>query len=174
MANTFLLAQGKKMGKSLVEDDKLALARNFLRKADREAGHVILPMDLVVADGLDAMQRAPVVVPTRCPPTRWRSTSAPSAASFAENRKHARTLFWNGPMGVFEKPPFAEGTLAVAKAVAANELATPWSAAATARRPSTRPALPTRSRHVSTGGGAALEYIQGLTLPGIAALEESE
>jgi phosphoglycerate kinase len=174
MANTFLLAQGKKMGKSLVEDSKVALAKNFLRKASQKHVTVMLPKDLIVAKGLDDAAGT-VVDAGEVPADSMALDIGPAAAaSFAETAKHARTLFWNGPMGVFEKPAFAEGTFAVARAVAANEFGYTVVGGGDSAAAVHQAGIADKIRHVSTGGGAALEYIQGLTLPGIAALEESD
>lgn len=174
MANTFLLAQGKKMGKSLVEESKVALAKNFLRKASQKHVTVMLPQDLVVAEGLDASSGS-VVAASEIPASSMALDIGPEAtASYANVAKHARTLFWNGPMGVFEKPAFAEGTFAVAKAVAGNEFGYTVVGGGDSAAAVHQAGIAGSIRHVSTGGGAALEFIQGLTLPGISALEVSE
>lgn len=174
MANTFLLAQGKKMGKSLVEDGKTALAKNFLRKASQKHVTVLLPQDLVVAQSLDA-EAGTIVESGAIPKDSMALDIGPQATkSYANKAKHARTLFWNGPMGVFEKPAFASGTFAVAKAVADNEFGYTVVGGGDSAAAVQQAGIANRIRHVSTGGGAALEFIQGLTLPGIAALEETE
>ncbi len=174
MANTFLLAQGKKMGKSLVEADKKALANNFLRKASQKNVRVLLPKDLVVANSLDA-ESGSVVDVTSVPKEAMALDIGPaSAKSYAEEARHARTLFWNGPMGVFEKKPFSEGTFGVANAVATNEFGYTVVGGGDSAAAVQQAGIANSVRHVSTGGGAALEFIQGLTLPGIAAIEEAE
>tara|TARA_R110002073_G_scaffold142117_6_gene293853 strand:- start:4412 stop:5605 length:1194 start_codon:yes stop_codon:yes gene_type:complete len=174
MANTFLLAQGKKMGKSLVESGKMALAKNFLRKASQKHVRVLLPEDLVVAQSFDA-ESGTVVDAGSIPADCMALDIGPNAAAaYASSARHARTLFWNGPMGVFEKPAFSEGTFAVAKAVAGNEFGYTVVGGGDSAAAVHQAGIANKIRHVSTGGGAALEFIQGLTLPGIAALEEPE
>jgi phosphoglycerate kinase len=172
MANTFLMAKGMKLGKSLVEDSKVALAKSFLRKAGSKRVKIVLPTDLVVAEGLDATAGR-VVACDAVPADMMALDIGPtSAKAFAEEASHARTLFWNGPMGVFEKPAFAEGTMAVANAVASNDFGYTVVGGGDSAAAVHKAGLADKIRHVSTGGGAALEFIQGLTLPGIAALEE--
>ncbi len=174
MANTFLLAQGKKMGKSLVEESKVALAKNFLRKASQKHVNVLLPEDLVVAQSLDA-EAGTVVDAGSIPADSMALDIGPKAtATYAEKAKHSRTLFWNGPMGVFEKPAFSEGTFAVARAVADNEFGYTVVGGGDSAAAVHQAGIAEKIRHVSTGGGAALEFIQGLTLPGIAALNVTE
>lgn len=171
MANTFLLAKGMKMGTSLVEEGKLALARNFMRKASGKRVKIVLPSDLVVADSLDASQGS--VVPVDSVPANLMALDIgpQSTAAFAEFAGQARTLFWNGPMGVFEKPAFAEGTMAIAAAIANNDFGYTVVGGGDSAAAVHKAGIADKIRHVSTGGGAALEFIQGLTLPGIAALE---
>lgn len=171
MANTFLKAQGHELGKSKIEEDKLPVARNFLRKATERGVAVRLPIDLVVARSLDDATGAIVPVEAVGAHNMALDIGPETAARYADIIGEARTIFWNGPMGVFEREPFAAGTLAVAKAVAGNQRALSVvgggdSAAAVAQM-----GLESKISHVSTGGGASLEFIQGLTLPGIAALQ---
>lgn len=171
MANTFLKAQGHELGKSKIEEDKLPVARNFLRKATERGVAVRLPIDLVVARSLDDDTGAIVPVEAVGAHNMALDIGPETAARYADIISEARTIFWNGPMGVFEREPFAAGTLAVAKAVAGNQRALSVvgggdSAAAVAQM-----GLESKISHVSTGGGASLEFIQGLTLPGIAALQ---
>ncbi len=172
MANTFLLAKGMKMGKSLVEESKLALARSFMRKASEKRVKIMLPSDLVVAASFDATTGS-VVSADAVPKDMMALDIGPnSAKKFAEEAAQARTLFWNGPMGVFEKPAFAEGTMAVANAVASNDFGYTVVGGGDSAAAVHKAGIADKIRHVSTGGGAALEFIQGLTLPGIAALEQ--
>jgi phosphoglycerate kinase len=172
MANTFLLAKGMKMGKSLVEESKLALARNFLRKASEKRVRIVLPSDLVVAEGLDAAAGS-IVAANAVPTDKMALDIGPTTTrAFAEEAAQARTLFWNGPMGVFEKAPFAEGTMAVAAAVANNDFGYTVVGGGDSAAAVHKAGIADKIRHVSTGGGAALEFIQGLSLPGIVALEE--
>ncbi len=171
MANTFLSAQGASLGDSLVETSKLPIARAFLGKAESSGVRIILPRDLVV--GQDAKAEAGTAVPaTRVPDGQAAFDIGPeSVAEMSSILSRARTVFWNGPMGVFESPAFAAGTLGVAKAIAAVMGGTTVvvggdSAAAVERAGITRSIT-----HVSTGGGASLEFIEGKKLPGLAALE---
>lgn len=171
MANTFLVAQGKSLGKSKVEVEKLAVARNFLRKASERKVAVHLPADLVVARSLDADAGACIPVDALSDHDMALDIGSETATAYAALIGQARTLFWNGPMGVFEREPFAAGTLAVARAFADNRRALTVvgggdSAAAVAKM-----GVADRITHVSTGGGASLEFIQGLELPGITALQ---
>lgn len=168
MANTFLAAQGHAMGKSLVEEDKLPLARAVLQKADARNVQLLLPTDLRVGMGLkdtvaiesglelDGSSMALDVGPE-------------TAARFAEVVRKAGAVFWNGPMGLFENPVFAAGTLAVAEAMAAcagfTVVGGGDSVAAIQQA-----GLASKYDHVSTGGGASLEYLEGKKLPGVEAL----
>ncbi len=171
MANTFLMAQGNKMGTSLVEESKVALARNFLRKASQKHVNVILPKDLVVARSLDD-ETGSVVASSEVPADLMALDIGPEAtASFSTTAKNARTLFWNGPMGVFEKPAFSEGTFGVAKAVASNQFGYTVVGGGDSAAAVHQAGIASSIGHVSTGGGAALEFIQGIILPGIAALD---
>lgn len=172
MANTFLVARGEAMGKSRVETEKLAVARNFLRKAAERKVKVELPTDLVAADSIDATAGRPVPV-TDFPPALMALDIGPETArTYAAIVADARTIFWNGPMGVFEKPPFAQGTLAVARAVAENRRALSVVGGGDSAAAVDDAGVADKVSHVSTGGGASLEFIQGLELPGIAALED--
>jgi phosphoglycerate kinase len=172
MANTFLASQGIDVGKSKVEDDKLPLARNFLRKArDREVT-VHLPTDVVVASDLSAEAgRATKKVDAIGPGDMALDIGPSTARTYAAEIGKARTLFWNGPMGVFELKPFAAGTLAVANAIAGNLHALSVVGGGDSAAAVEQMGVVDKISHLSTGGGASLEFIQGLTLPGIAALE---
>jgi phosphoglycerate kinase len=170
MANTFLKARGGELGASRVEEDKLPVARAFLRKAEERGVAVLLPVDAVVAPSLDS-PRGEVVPADRVPAGQMALDVGPETGRrYGERIATAQTVFWNGPMGVFEKPAFAAGTLAVAKAVADCRGLTVVgggdSVAAIEQA-----GLANRITHVSTGGGASLEFIEGKVLPGIAALE---
>jgi phosphoglycerate kinase len=170
MANTFVKAQGGDVGKSKVEEDKLALARAFLKKAEDRNVEVLLPSDAVAAPGLDATTGTPVRS-DKVPADMMALDIGPQAAAgFADRIARARTVFWNGPMGVFEKKPFAAGTLAVAKAVAACKGLTVVGGGDSVAAVN-EAGVADRIKHISTGGGASLEFIEGKTLPGIAALE---
>ncbi len=170
MANTFWKARGGTLGRSRVEDDKLAVARTFLRKAEERNVEVLLPEDAIAAPGIDAAGGE--AVPAGAVPDGLMALDiGPKArAGFAARIERARTIFWNGPMGVFERPGFAAGTVAVAQAVAGNRGLTVVgggdSVAAIEQA-----GVADRISHISTGGGASLELLEGRTLPGVAALE---
>jgi phosphoglycerate kinase len=172
MANTFLAAEGHELGASLFEPDRLDLAREILSRAKARGTEVLLPRDLVVTDNLDSPGRIETVPAAQVPAGMKAVDVGPETrAAFAEAVGRARTLFWNGPLGVFEKPPFDEGTRAVAQALAAcpgfsviggGETVAAVKAAGVADK----------IGHVSTGGGASLEFLAGKTLPGVAVLEK--
>ena len=171
MANTFLAAQGRQMARSLVEHDRLELAREILGRAAERDILVVLPVDLVVTDSLAAPVRIEMVPSSAVPEGTMAVDIGPSScAAFATALGRARTVFWNGPMGVFETHPFDAGTLEVARAVAelrAFKVIGGGETVAAVRRAG----LAGRIDHVSTGGGASLELLAGRTLPGVAALE---
>ena len=171
MANTFLEAQGKSVGASKVERDKLPIARNFLRKAVEKRVLVHLPTDVVVATSIDAEGATPVSTDAIPPEGMALDIGPQTIESFRKVLGAARTVFWNGPMGVFEKPRFAAGTLAVARALADNRLALTVVGGGDSAAAITQAGLADKVSHVSTGGGASLEFVQGLELPGIAALK---
>ena len=171
MANTFLEAQGKALGKSKVERDKLPIARNFLRKAVEKRVAVHLPNDVVVASGLDADAATPVGVDAIPADAMALDIGPATVEVYRKVLAAARTIFWNGPMGVFEKPRFAAGTVAVARALADNKLALSVVGGGDSAAAIAQAGLADKVSHVSTGGGASLEFVQGLELPGIAALK---
>ena len=170
MANTFLKAQGHEVGQSLVEDDKLDVARSLLAQAQARHVRLLLPVDVVVADKF-AADAAWQVVAAKAVPADWRilDVGPQTVKLFAQELKAARTVVWNGPLGVFEFPAFAQGTIALAKTLAASSATTIIgggdSAAAVERA-----GVADKITHISTGGGASLEFLEGKTLPGVAAL----
>ena len=173
MANTFFAAQGRDMAASLVEQDALDLARDLLDKAGDK---LLLPIDQRIADDFrnDAAQR--VLDASEDLPGGWQSLDIGPAtiAAFADELADAGTIVWNGPMGVFEMPAFAHGTIGVARALAdATEAgATTIIGGGDSAAAVTKAGLAERMSHISTGGGASLELLEGKTLPGIAALSE--
>lgn len=170
MANTFLQAQGKTLGKSKVEADKAPVARNFLRRAQERGVAVHLPVDVVVASGLDA-DESQVASVDSVPGELMALDIGPATVEiYRKAIGAARTVFWNGPMGVFEKPRFAAGTVAVAQALADNRLALSVVGGGDSAAAVAQAGLADKISHVSTGGGASLEFVQGLALPGIEAL----
>jgi phosphoglycerate kinase len=170
MAYTFLRAGGAATGKSLVEEDKLDLARGLMARA---AGKIHLPVDHVVASAFkeDAERRT---LPANEVPEGWMGLDIGPATTraFAAEVKRARIVLWNGPMGVFEMKPFAEGTLAIARALAESDGTTVVGGGDSVAA-ITRMGLADRIDHVSTGGGASLEFLAGEPLPGVACLEDT-
>jgi phosphoglycerate kinase len=173
MACTFFAAMGLETGSSLVEPDRVELARRLLAESK---GKLILPTGGVVAREL-ATSAETRTVPRDAIPAGWAVYDIDPAteADFAARIERAGTVVWNGPMGVFETPPFDHGTLAVAHAMAAatakgavTVVGGGDSAAAVAQA-----GLEDRMTHVSTGGGASLEFLEGKTLPGVAALDDA-
>ncbi len=169
MAYTFLAARGEQVGESRVESDKLELARNLLDQAVERKVDLVLPVDHVVAEGLEATAGEPVS--GAVPAGRMGLDIGPETVkAYAERLASARTVFWNGPMGVFENAAFAAGTFGVARALADSKAISVVGGgdSAAAIRAS---GLADRVSHISTGGGASLEFVEGKQLPGIAALE---
>jgi phosphoglycerate kinase len=173
MANTFLAAKGLEMGKSLVETEQLENASQIMAEARRRRMRILLPTDVVVA--AQVHHRAPhEVVSVNAVPKDWMvvDIGPQTVAKYREALQAAKTIFWNGPMGIFEVPPFAEGTNAIAEAIAARTakgvvtvVGGGDSVAAVQQL-----GLSEKMSHVSTGGGASLEFVEGRTLPGVAAL----
>lgn len=171
MANTFFQAMGFEVGESLVEEDALATAKSLL---DRAAGKLVLPVDVVIADAFDNDARTRVVAPNEVP-SGWRilDIGPKTVATFESALKGAETVTWNGPLGVFEMPNFAVGTFDVARLLAELDATTivggGESAAAVGQA-----GLMDQMSHVSTGGGASLQFLEGEILPGVAALDDRE
>lgn len=174
MANTFLAARGHDLKKSLVEPDRIELAGEILARAEDAGTRVLLPTDLVVTDSLGDPQRVETVAADAVPDGLLAVDVGPTTrAAFVEACADAGTLFWNGPLGVFETPPFHEGTQAVAEGLAHCQGFTViggGETVAAVRRAGVADSL----SHVSTGGGASLELLAGKTLPGVAALQKPQ
>jgi len=171
MANTFLAAQGHGMGSSLFEPDRVDLAREILARAQNKGTEVLLPRDLVVTDDLDHPGRIDTVAADRIPDgTKAVDVGPQTRRDFAAAIGRARTLFWNGPLGVFEKPPFDAGTREVAQALAACPGFSVIGGGETVAA-AKQAGVAERIGHVSTGGGASLELLAGKELPGVAVLE---
>ena len=172
MANTLLLAQGVEIGASLAEPDLVDRAGGILAEANRLGVRIVLPSDAIVSDSIDG-------VGTAVPIDRIRPNQAifdigpESAHAFSDVILTARTIFWNGPMGVFEKPAFADGTKLVAAAVA-NAQGFSVVGGGDSVAAIEQLGFADQIDHISTGGGASLEYIEGRILPGIAAIPEAE
>jgi phosphoglycerate kinase len=174
MANTFFRAMGLATGTSLVEEDRVDLARELLAEA---GGKLLLPTDCVVTDGLEAGAQAATVAREAIPAGRMVADVGPSTvAAYGEVIRTARTVLWNGPMGVFEIPAFAAGTRGVAEAVAdaTDAGATTVVGGGDSAAAVGEMGLDDRISHVSTGGGASLEFLEGRELPGVAALSDRE
>lgn len=170
MANTFIAAQGYKTGKSLVEADKLELARELIAKAQAKGVNLLLPTDVVIADKF-AADAAYKTVSIDAIDEEWMALDIgpDTAAKYAAALTDAKTVVWNGPMGVFEIDAFAKGTEAVAKAVA-DSSATSIVGGGDSIAALEKTGLSAKISHISTGGGASLEFLEGKVLPGIAAL----
>jgi phosphoglycerate kinase len=169
MANTFLAAQGLAMGKSLVELDKLPLARSVLQRASDRKVKLLLPVDLVVATAMDA-DKGDIVATTEVPANSMALDIGPKTVElFRQAILPAKALFWNGPMGLFEKAPFAAGTLGVAQAGAECAGFTVVGGGDSVAAVN-QAGLAEKYDHVSTGGGASLEYLEGRPMPGIEAV----
>jgi phosphoglycerate kinase len=171
MANTFLLAQGKQIGNSLVERDQLATAGAIMDQADAHGVSVMLPTDVIVADDIKASEGTVVSVDNVPADSSIFDIGPETAKVFAEAIQSHKTVLWNGPLGVTENEVFAGGTKTVAEAVAEADGYTVIgggdSVAAIEQL-----GLSDRIDHISTGGGASLEFLEGKTLPGIAAIPE--
>jgi phosphoglycerate kinase len=167
MAYTFMKAQAKPIGKSLVEDDKVSLAKDLLARA---ASKLSLPVDHVVAAELK--EGADHSVTTEIPGDKMGVDIGPvTIEAYSSVIGKAKTIIWNGPMGVFEKPPFDQGTVALAKAVAASG-AVSVVGGGDSEKAVKSAGVADKITHISTGGGASLEFLAGIELPGVAALPD--
>jgi phosphoglycerate kinase len=169
MANTFLAAQGYQMADSLVEAEVLDQARALLAKSE---GKLLLPCDMVIADAFDAEAKKQTL-PLGDVPAGWRvlDIGPETVKAFGAEIAKAGTIVWNGPMGVFEFPRFAEGTYAVAKAVA-DSGAVSIIGGGDSVSAINQSGLSDKITHISTGGGASLEMLEGLELPGVALISD--
>jgi len=172
MAFTFLHALGHAVGKSLLEADRVETARRVMDAARRRGVHVVLPVDAVVASGLDAPSGRAVGVRDIPADQMGLDIGPRTVERFAEVVRTAGTVVWNGPMGVFEKAPFAEGTLGVGRAVAAATAFSVIGGGDTVAAVN-QAGVAGRIGYISTAGGAFLEFLEGRTLPGVEALTEA-
>jgi phosphoglycerate kinase len=171
MANTMLAAQGRPVGRSLVEQEMLETASSVMARAGQRGVRLELPTDVVVADAISSPSRVAVVAADAVPADMMIVDIGPASRErFAAAIAGAKTAFWNGPMGVFETVEFAEGTMAVARALAASKAFTVVGGGESVMAVH-RAGVAGAIGHVSTGGGASLEYLTGKVLPAIAALE---
>jgi len=170
MAYTFLKAQGREIGKSLCEEDQIPYAREMLEKAAKNGVSLLLPVDTVVAPEFSAEAKPTVVPCDAIPSDQMGLDIGPMTAEiFASSIRTASTVVWNGPMGVFEFPAFASGTLAVAKAMAEASAVTIIGGGDSAAA-ANQFGFADKISHISTGGGASLEFLEGIELPGVACL----
>lgn len=172
MAYTFLNAKGQKTGKSLLEADKIDVAAAAMKKAKEKGVKFLLPVDHVLADKFAADAKTQIVEGTADFPSDWMALDIgpKSIELFKKEIEDARTIVWNGPMGVFEIPAFAKGTMAIAKAVAANQDCTSIVGGGDSVSAVHKAGVADKITHISTGGGASLEFLEGKKLPGVEAL----
>lgn len=176
MAYTFLAAKGYGVGKSLLDTEKIDYCRNMLKKADEKGVKILLPVDCNIADHFPDPIDAPIEVKTvdadKIPADYEGLDIGPKTSElFANEVKNAKTVVWNGPMGVFENPTLAAGTIAVAKSLAETDAVTIIGGGDSAAAVNTL-GYGDKMTHISTGGGASLEFLEGKELPGIAALND--
>ncbi|HOV41154.1 MAG TPA: phosphoglycerate kinase, partial [Oscillospiraceae bacterium] len=178
MAYTFLAAKGYEVGQSLVDLEKIDYCKDMLKKAEEKGVKLVLPVDTVIAaafpEPIDAEIAVECVDADKIPSDKMGLDIGPKTQTlFAETVKSAKTVVWNGPMGVFENPILAKGTMAVAKALAETDATTIIgggdSAAAVVQL-----GFADKMSHISTGGGASLEYLEGKVLPGIAVIADKK
>ncbi|MBQ9905820.1 MAG: phosphoglycerate kinase [Oscillospiraceae bacterium] len=176
MAYTFIKAQGGEIGKSLVDDEKLDYCKEMLAKAEKLGKKILLPVDTAIAaafpDPIDAPVDVEFVEAGKIPADKMGLDIGPkTAALFADAAKSAKTVVWNGPMGVFENPTLKKGTVAVCEALAAADATTIIGGGDSATA-AIQLGFADKMSHISTGGGASLEYLEGKVLPGVAAIAE--
>ncbi|MBO5449972.1 MAG: phosphoglycerate kinase [Lachnospiraceae bacterium] len=176
MAFTFLKAQGYEIGNSLVDDEKLDYCKEMMAKAEKLGKKLLLPIDTAVADGfpnpIDAEIEVEYVDSTKIPADKEGLDIGPKTQElFAQAAKEAKTVVWNGPMGVFENPTLAKGTIAVAKALAETDATTIIGGGDSAAA-CNQLGFADKMSHISTGGGASLEFLEGKELPGVVAADD--
>jgi phosphoglycerate kinase len=176
MAYTFLNAQGQSTGKSLVETDKIDIAKAALAKAKAKCVRLLLPVDHILADKFAPNAKTQTFSGTGAFPADLMALDIgpKSIALFEDEISEALTIIWNGPMGVFEMPAFAHGTNEIATAVARNHDATTIVGGGDSVAAVQQAGVADRITHISTGGGASLEFLEGKTLPGVAALTDNQ
>lgn len=171
MAYTFLKAKGMEVGTSLVDEARIELAAGLLKKAETKGVEIFLPVDSIIADKFDAKANTQVVPSDEITPGWMGLDIGPSSRMlFADKVRKAKTVIWNGPMGVFEMEPFSEGTKSIAKAMAETEAMTIIGGGDSAAAVKIF-GYAQNIDHISTGGGASLEFLEGKELPGISALQ---
>ena len=174
MAATFIKAQGHSVGDSLVEDDRLAFARRIMDAGQGGASKILVPDDVIAADEFAADAKARVASASAIP-DGWRimDIGPQTARRYADALGECRTVIWNGPMGVFEWDAFSQGTAVVANALAGMERATTITGGGSTAEAVAALGLADRMTHISSGGGASLEFMEGRELPGVAALMDN-
>ena len=172
MAYTFMKAQGGKIGDSLVDDERLEQVLGFMKKAQEKGVKLLLPVDTVIADAFEGYTQIKTCKAGEIP-DGWQGLDiGPETVELFSNAiKEAKTIVWNGPMGVFENPDFAKGTLAVATAMAESDAITIIGGGDSAAAVN-QMGLGDKMSHISTGGGASLEFLEGKVLPGVACLND--
>jgi len=174
MAATFLKAKSYEVGLSLIEADRLGTAVGLMKKASRNGVRLLLPVDVIVADGLDAEAKVKVVsIENISPRLRIVDIGPQTIKNFSEELRKCKTIFWNGPMGIYELPQFAKGTKAMARLLAGLDATTIIGGGSTAEVV-IEMKLADRMTFVSTGGGATLRFLSGKTLPGVETLLDKE
>jgi phosphoglycerate kinase len=176
MAYTFLKARGESVGKSLVEADKIQLAKDLLQQAKTHKVKFLLPTDHVIADRVEANAVTKIIGPGQPIPDNMMALDIgpETIEAFSEEIGRARTIVWNGPMGVFEMPPFAKGTNKIANAVAENAGAITIVGGGDSVAAVKAAGVADKITHISTGGGASLEFLEGKKLPGVEALTDKK
>jgi len=176
MAYTFLKALGEQVGKSLVEEDKIELAKQLLQEAKTRKLKLLLPLDHVAADKVDANAHVTKIDQGQPIPSNLMALDIGprTVEMFEEEIARARTILWNGPMGVFEMAPFAKGTFKVARAIADNPGALSIVGGGDSVSAVRAAGVADKITHISTGGGASLEFLEGKTLPGVEALTDKK
>ena len=172
MAYTFMKAQGGKIGDSLVDDERLEQVLGFMKKAEEKGVKLLLPVDTLIADAFEGYTQIKTCKAGQVP-DGWQGLDIgpESIKLFSDAIKNAKTIVWNGPMGVFENPDFAKGTLAVATAMAESDAITIIGGGDSAAAVN-QMGLGDKMSHISTGGGASLEFLEGKELPGVACLND--
>ena len=172
MAYTFSKAMGGEIGDSLLDEERIGLAKEMMESAEKKGVKLLLPVDTVIANDFDNPTEIKTVAAGEIP-AGWQGLDiGPKTIElFSETVKSAKTVVWNGPMGVFEKPEFAKGTLAIATAMAESDATTIIGGGDSAAAV-TQMGLAGKMSHISTGGGASLEFLEGKVLPGVAAIAE--
>jgi phosphoglycerate kinase len=174
MAYTFFKARGRDTGKSLVESDKIDLAKSLMEDAKATGVRLLLPVDDVIAEKIDPAAPTQVLRADQpIPAGQMGLDIGPATVSaFSQEISHAKTIVWNGPMGVFEVAQFAHGTMQIARAIAANRGAISIIGGGDSVAAVHQAGVADKITHISTGGGASLEFLEGKKLPGVEALTD--